>query len=85
MSGRPGPDCFAGGTLSICSFRCVQALTRTRCRGEACPAFEKMLTRVGHLGPYAEETSHTAEQLGLFQGVHARESRRRIRPRPRTG
>ncbi|MFB6991274.1 hypothetical protein ACFC0C_27255 [Streptomyces sp. NPDC056178] len=56
----------AGGTFSVCSFRYVHAFTRTRRQDEADPAFEKMLTRVGHLCPYTEETSRTAEQLGLF-------------------
>ncbi|MEU3305259.1 glycoside hydrolase family 15 protein [Streptomyces sp. NPDC006678] len=62
------PDGLEGdeGTFSICSFWYVEALTRAGRLDEARLAFEKMLTYANHLGLYAEELSHTGEQLGNF-------------------
>ncbi|MGX1852833.1 glycoside hydrolase family 15 protein [Streptomyces sp. NPDC055299] len=62
------PDGLKGdeGTFSICSFWYVEALTRAGRLDEARLAFEKMLTYANHLGLYAEEISHTGEQLGNF-------------------
>ncbi|MER7841260.1 glycoside hydrolase family 15 protein [Streptomyces sp. NPDC096040] len=62
------PDGLEGdeGTFSICSFWYVEALTRAGRLDEARLAFEKMLTYANHLGLYAEEISHTGEQLGNF-------------------
>ncbi|MEU0397112.1 glycoside hydrolase family 15 protein [Streptomyces sp. NPDC006208] len=62
------PDGLEGdeGTFSICSFWYVEALTRAGRLDDARLAFEKMLTYANHLGLYAEEISHTGEQLGNF-------------------
>ncbi|MFD9215775.1 glycoside hydrolase family 15 protein [Streptomyces sp. NPDC059544] len=62
------PDGLEGdeGTFSICSFWYVEALTRAGRLDEARLAFEKMLTYANHLGLYAEEISHSGEQLGNF-------------------
>ncbi|MFF4347028.1 glycoside hydrolase family 15 protein [Streptomyces sp. NPDC001530] len=62
------PDGLEGdeGTFSICSFWYVEALTRAGRLDEARLAFEKMLTYANHVGLYAEEISHTGEQLGNF-------------------
>ncbi|WNO76875.1 glycoside hydrolase family 15 protein [Streptomyces sp. AM8-1-1] len=65
---KASPDGLEGdeGTFSICSFWYVEALTRAGRLDEARLAFEKMLTYANHLGLYAEEISHTGEQLGNF-------------------
>ncbi|MFF8309778.1 glycoside hydrolase family 15 protein [Streptomyces lydicus] len=62
------PDGLEGdeGTFSICSFWYVEALTRAGRLDEARLAFEKMLTYANHVGLFAEEISHTGEQLGNF-------------------
>ncbi|MFI9612096.1 glycoside hydrolase family 15 protein [Streptomyces sp. NPDC052023] len=62
------PDGLEGdeGTFSICSFWYVEALARAGRLDEARLAFEKMLTYANHLGLYAEEISHTGQQLGNF-------------------
>lgn len=62
------PDGLEGdeGTFSICSFWYVEALTRAGRLDEARLAFEKMLTYANHLGLFAEEISHTGQQLGNF-------------------
>lgn len=62
------PDGLDGdeGTFSICSFWYVEALTRAGRLDEARLTFEKMLTYANHVGLYAEEISHTGEQLGNF-------------------
>ncbi|WP_333771992.1 glycoside hydrolase family 15 protein [Streptomyces sp. IBSBF 3136] len=65
---KASPDGLDGdeGTFSICSFWYVEALTRAGRLDEARLAFEKMLTYANHVGLYAEEISHTGEQLGNF-------------------
>ncbi|GGY92852.1 glycoside hydrolase family 15 protein [Streptomyces poonensis] len=65
---QASPDGLRGaeGTFSICSFWCVEALTRAGRIDEARLAFEKMLTYANHLGLYAEEISRTGEQQGNF-------------------
>ncbi|MFG2948436.1 glycoside hydrolase family 15 protein [Streptomyces adustus] len=65
---QASPDGLEGdeGTFSICSFWYVEALTRAGRLDEARLAFEKMLTYANHVGLYAEEISHTGEQLGNF-------------------
>ena len=65
---RPRPDGLRGdeGTFSICSFWCVEALTRAGRLDEARLAFEKMLGYANHLGLYAEEIGPAGEALGNF-------------------
>lgn len=62
------PDGLDGseGTLSICSFWYVEALTRTGRLHEARLALEKMFTYANHLGLYAEQIGLTGDQLGNF-------------------
>ncbi|GIH21792.1 glucoamylase [Acrocarpospora phusangensis] len=60
--GLPGRE----GTFSVCSFWYVEALARAGRLDEARLAFEKMLTYANHVGLYAEQISHTGEQLGNF-------------------
>ncbi|WP_155337050.1 glycoside hydrolase family 15 protein [Acrocarpospora corrugata] len=60
--GLPGRE----GTFSVCSFWYVEALARAGRIDEARLAFEKMLTYANHVGLYAEQISHTGEQLGNF-------------------
>lgn len=62
------PDGLRGreGTVSICSFWYVEALTRSHRTEEARLVFEKMLTYANHLGLYAEQIAPTGEQLGNF-------------------
>ena len=54
------------GTFSMCTFWLVEALTRAGRLQEARLIFEKMLSYANHLRLYAEEVSHTGEQLGNF-------------------
>ena len=54
------------GTFSMCTFWLVEALTRAGRLTEARLIFEKMLSYANHLRLYAEEVSHTGEQLGNF-------------------
>ena len=54
------------GTLSMCSFWYVEALTRAGRVEEARLAFEKMLTYANHLGLFSEEIGPTGELLGNF-------------------
>ena len=54
------------GTFSMCTFWLVEALTRSGRLTEARLIFEKMLSYSNHLRLYAEEVSHTGEQLGNF-------------------
>ena len=54
------------GTFSMCTFWLVEALTRAGRLTEARLIFEKMLGYANHLRLYAEEVSHTGEQLGNF-------------------
>lgn len=62
------PDGLQGeeGTLSICSFWYVEALTRAGRLEQARVALEKMFTYANHLGLYAEQIGRTGEQLGNF-------------------
>jgi GH15 family glucan-1,4-alpha-glucosidase len=62
------PDGLTGdeGTMSICTFWYVEALTRAGRLDEARLAFEKMITYANHLGLYAEQIGPTGEQLGNF-------------------
>jgi GH15 family glucan-1,4-alpha-glucosidase len=62
------PDGLHGaeGTLSICSFWYVEALTRAGRLEDARLALEKMFTYANHLGLYAEQIGLTGEQLGNF-------------------
>ena len=50
----------------MCTFWLVEALTRAGRLTEARLIFEKMLSYANHLRLYAEEVSHTGEQLGNF-------------------
>ena len=62
------PDGLEGeeGTMSICTFWYVEALSRAGRVDEARLAFEKMITYANHLGLYAEQLGPTGEQLGNF-------------------
>jgi GH15 family glucan-1,4-alpha-glucosidase len=62
------PDGLDGeeGTLSICSFWYVEALTRAGRLEQARVALEKMFTYANHLGLYAEQIGRTGDQLGNF-------------------
>jgi GH15 family glucan-1,4-alpha-glucosidase len=62
------PDGLDGeeGTLSICSFWYVEALTRAGRLDQARVALEKMFTYANHLGLYAEQIGRTGDQLGNF-------------------
>jgi GH15 family glucan-1,4-alpha-glucosidase len=62
------PDGLDGeeGTLSICSFWYVEALTRAGRLDQARVSLEKMFTYANHLGLYAEQVGRTGEQLGNF-------------------
>jgi GH15 family glucan-1,4-alpha-glucosidase len=62
------PDGLEGeeGTMSICTFWYVEALSRAGRVDEARLAFEKMLTYANHVGLYAEQLGPTGEQLGNF-------------------
>jgi GH15 family glucan-1,4-alpha-glucosidase len=62
------PDGLEGeeGTMSICTFWYVEALSRAGRVEEARLAFEKMITYANHLGLYAEQLGPTGEQLGNF-------------------
>ncbi len=62
------PDGLDGqeGTLSICSFWYVEALTRAGRHEHARVALEKMFTYANHLGLYAEQIGRTGDQLGNF-------------------
>ena len=62
------PDGLDGaeGTLSICSFWYVEALTRAGRLQDARLALEKMFTYGNHVGLYAEQIGMTGEQLGNF-------------------
>ncbi|GAA5011678.1 glycoside hydrolase family 15 protein [Actinopolymorpha pittospori] len=62
------PDGLGGreGTISICTFWYVEALTRAGRVDEARLIFEKMLTYTNHLGLFSEEIGPTGEQLGNF-------------------
>lgn len=66
--GEAAPDGLEGdeGTFSMCTFWLVEALTRAGRLQEARLIFEKMLSYANHLRLYAEEVSHTGEQLGNF-------------------
>ena len=66
--GEAAPDGLEGdeGTFSMCTFWLVEALTRAGRLHEARLIFEKMLSYANHLRLYAEEVSHTGEQLGNF-------------------
>jgi GH15 family glucan-1,4-alpha-glucosidase len=54
------------GTISICSFWYVEALTRAGRLDAARVALEKMFTYANHVGLYAEQIGRTGEQLGNF-------------------
>ncbi len=60
-----GLDCEEG-TFSMCTFWLVEALTKAGRLTEARLIFEKMLSYANHLRLYAEEVSHSGEQLGNF-------------------
>lgn len=62
------PDGLEGeeGTMSICTFWYVEALSRAGQVDEARLAFEKMITYANHVGLYAEQLGPTGEQLGNF-------------------
>jgi len=62
------PDGLDGeeGTLSICSFWYVEALTRAGRLEQARVALEKMFTYANHVGLYAEQIGRTGDQLGNF-------------------
>ncbi|GIF46114.1 GH15 family glucan-1,4-alpha-glucosidase [Asanoa ferruginea] len=62
------PDGLEGeeGTMSICTFWYVEALSRAGQVDEARLAFEKMITYANHLGLYAEQLGPTGEHLGNF-------------------
>ena len=66
--GEAAPDGLEGdeGTFSMCTFWLVEALTKAGRLREARLIFEKMLSYSNHLRLYAEEVSHTGEQLGNF-------------------
>ena len=66
--GEGAPDGLEGeeGTFSMCTFWLVEALTRAGRLTEARLIFEKMLGYANHLRLFAEEVSHTGEQLGNF-------------------
>ena len=66
--GQAAPDGLEGeeGTFSMCTFWLVEALTKAGRLREARLIFEKMLSYSNHLRLYAEEVSHTGEQLGNF-------------------
>ena len=66
--GKAAADGLEGeeGTFSLCTFWLVEALTRAGRLTEARLIFEKMLSYTNHLRLYAEEVSHTGEQLGNF-------------------
>lgn len=61
-----GEDDDTEGTLSLCSFWYVEALTRTGRLDEARLALEKMFSYANPLGLYAEQIGITGEQLGNF-------------------
>ncbi len=63
---RRGEGVGDEGTVSVCSFWYVEALTRTGRLDEARLASEEMLTYADRLGLYAEEIGHTSEQLDSF-------------------
>lgn len=65
---QAAPDGVGGdeGTFSMCTFWLVEALTRAGRLTEARLIFEKMLSYANHLRLYAEEVSHSGEQLGNF-------------------
>ncbi|MDH3503284.1 MAG: glycoside hydrolase family 15 protein [Nitrospirota bacterium] len=54
------------GTFSMCTFWLVEALTKAGRLTEARLIFEKMLSYGNHLRLFAEEVSHSGEQLGNF-------------------
>ena len=62
------PDGLQGseGTFSMCSFRYVDALSRSGRLDEARLAFEKMLTYTNHVGLFSEEIAPNGEQIGNF-------------------
>ena len=62
------PDRLRGreGTITVCSFWYVEALTGAGRLDEARIAFEKMLTYANHVGLYAEQIGQTGEQQGNF-------------------
>jgi GH15 family glucan-1,4-alpha-glucosidase len=62
------PDGLDGeeGTLSICSFWYVEALTRAGRLEQARIALEKTFTYANHVGLYAEQIGRTGDQLGNF-------------------
>jgi GH15 family glucan-1,4-alpha-glucosidase len=60
-----GLDCEEG-PFSMCTFWLVEALTKAGRLREARLIFEKMLSYANHLRLYAEEVSHSGEQLGNF-------------------
>ena len=66
--GKAASDGLEGeeGTFSLCTFWLVEALTKAGRLTEARLIFEKMLSYTNHLRLYAEEVSHTGEQLGNF-------------------
>ncbi|RMH36899.1 MAG: glycoside hydrolase family 15 protein [Nitrospirae bacterium] len=66
--GKAASDGIEGeeGTFSMCTFWLVEALTRAGRLTEARLIFEKMLSYANHLRLYAEEVSHTGDQLGNF-------------------
>ncbi|MEC4673206.1 MAG: glycoside hydrolase family 15 protein [Nitrospirota bacterium] len=66
--GEAAPDGLEGdeGTFSMCTFWLVEALTKAGRLREARLIFEKMLSYSNHLRLFAEEVSHTGEQLGNF-------------------
>jgi hypothetical protein len=66
--GNAVPDGLQGqeGTLNLCTFWLVEALTRAGHLSETRLLFEKMLSYADHLGFYAEELSLAGERLGNF-------------------
>lgn len=66
--GHAAPDGLDSdeGTFSMCTFWLVEALTQAGRLTEARLIFEKMLSYANHLRLFAEEVSHTGEQLGNF-------------------
>jgi GH15 family glucan-1,4-alpha-glucosidase len=66
--GKAASDGLDGeeGTFSMCTFWLVEALTKAGRLTEARLIFEKMLSYANHLRLYAEEVSHSGEQLGNF-------------------
>ena len=56
----------AEGTINMCTFWLVEALTRAGYLEQARYIFEKMFTYANHLGLYAEEIGPCGEALGNF-------------------